>query len=382
VVGKIAPVFIMNIALIDNDLCTRKGSHFPNLALMKLSSYHKSIGDNVELINIDEMSGLFQSQYDKVYCAKVFSDTETPEYMQNKGVIFGGSGFFYDKAERLPNEIEHIMPDYNLYNSNVINKYVATNRHQYFNEFSIGFTTRGCIRRCSFCINKNEKIVHKHSDLTEFVDNSRPFIMLLDDNIVAYDKFEEIFEQLNATGKPFVYKQGMDFRLLDKRKMDIIFNSNYYSHSENQQKGARIFHFAFDNIADRIHIENNLNIYYTNKSYAFKVIFYVLTGFDRANRYDSNFFEKDYEDMLLRCEILFKYNAYPYLMFHENYKLSPYKRMYERLRTIINTPLKYTNKTILEALEQSEFTDLIDFLKLKYEWFLKLRFESRMLERS
>jgi hypothetical protein len=378
----LAPVFIMNIALIDNDLCTRKGTHFPNLALMKLSSYHKSIGDNVELINIDEMNGLFQSQYDKVYCAKVFSDTETPEYMQNKGIIFGGSGFYFDKAERLPYEIEHTMPDYNLYSKRVIDRYVGANRQQYFTKFSIGFTTRGCIRRCGFCINKNEKTVYKHSELSEFVDNSRPFIMLWDDNIVAYDKFEEIFEQLNATGKPFVYKQGMDFRLLDKRKMDIIFNSNYYSHSENQQKGARIFHFAFDNYADRKHIENNLNIYYTNKAYAFKVIFYVLTGFDRHNKYDSNFFEKDFEEMLLRCEILFKYNAYPYLMFHENYKLSPYKRMFERLRLILNSPLKYTNKTIYEAIEQSNYSDLIDFMKLKYEWFLKLRFESRMLARS
>jgi hypothetical protein len=372
----------MNIALIDNDLCTRKGSHFPNLALMKLSSYHKSIGDSVELINIDEMNGLFQSQYDKVYCAKVFSDTETPDYLQGKNIQFGGSGFFYDKAEKLPYEIEHSMPDYNLYTPQIINKYIATNRQQYFNEFSIGFTTRGCIRRCAFCINKNEKTVYKHSDLTEFVDSNKKFIMLLDDNIVAYDKFEEIFEQLNSTGKPFVYKQGMDFRLLDKRKMDVIFNSNYYSHSDNQAKGARIFHFAFDNYADRKHIENNLNIYYTNKAYAFKVFFYVLTGFDRANRYDNNFFEKDFEEMLLRCEILFKYNAYPYLMYHENIKKSPYYPMLNKLKRILNVPMNYTNKTMLEAMEQSNFTDLIDFMKLKYKWFLKLRFESRMLARS
>lgn len=349
---------------------------------MKLSSYHKSIGDNVELINIDEMSGLFQSQYDKVYCAKVFSDTETPEYIQNKGVVFGGSGFYFDKAERLPNEIEHIKPDYNLYSERVLSKYVATNRTQYFTDFSIGFTTRGCIRRCAFCINKNERTVYKHSELNEFVDADRPYIMMLDDNIVAYDKFEEIFEQLNNTGKPFVYKQGMDFRLLDKRKMDIIFNSNYYSHSENQAKGARIFHFAFDNYADRKHIENNLNIYYTNKQYAFKVIFYVLTGFDRINKYDANFFEKDFEEMLKRCEILFKYNAYPYLMFHDNYKLNPQKEHMIKLRQIINTPMKYTNKTILEALEQSKMVELIDFMKSKYEWFLKLRFESRMFARS
>lgn len=349
---------------------------------MKLSSYHKSIGDNVELINIDEMNGLFQSQYDKVYCAKVFSDTETPDYLQGKNIQFGGSGFYYDKAEKLPYEIEHIMPDYNLYTPRIINKYVATNRQQYFNDFSIGFTTRGCIRRCAFCINKNEKTVYKHSDLSEFVDSKKQFIMLLDDNIVAYDKFEEIFEQLNATGKPFVYKQGMDFRLLDKRKMDVIFNSNYYSSSKNQSKGARTFHFAFDNYADRNKIEENLDIYYKNKQYAFKVFFYVLTGFDRNGKYDNAFFDKDIFETLKRYEMLFKYSAYPYPMFHENYKKSPYKKHLEQMRAIFRSPMLYTNKTVLEAFEQSNYTDLINYLKANYDWFLKLRFESRMLARS
>lgn len=372
----------MNIALIDNDLCTRKGSHFPNLALMKLSSYHKSIGDSVGLINIDEMNGLFQSQYDKVYCAKVFSDTETPEYMHNKRVVFGGSGFFYDKAEKLPYEIEHIMPDYNLYTPRVINKYVATNRQQYFNDFSIGFTTRGCIRRCAFCINKNERTVYKHSELTEFVDPNKKFIMLLDDNIVAYDKFEEIFEQLNATGKPFVYKQGMDFRLLDKRKMDIIFNSNYYSVAKNQNKSSRIFHFAFDNYKDKDIIEKNLKIYYESKSYGFQVFFYVLIGFDRANKYDNEFFEKDFYEALKRIELLIKYNAYPYIMLHLDYKKSIYKDLIFDLKNGFRHPMFYTNKTILEALDQSKLYKLIDFIKSKHDWFLKLRFENRMLARS
>ena len=127
----------MKIGLIDNDLCTRKGNHFPNLALMKLSNYHKLNGDNVSLINIDEMSGLFQDEYDKVYCAKVFTNTETPNYLQNKGIIFGGTGFYFDKAESLPKNIEHTMPDYNLYNQQVLNRYVQSNRHQYFNNFSI-----------------------------------------------------------------------------------------------------------------------------------------------------------------------------------------------------------------------------------------------------
>ena len=47
-----------------------------------------------------------------------------------------------------------------------------------------------------------------------------------------------------------------------------------------------------------------------------------------------------------------------------------------------NSPLKYTNKTRYEEIEQSNYSDLMDFMKLKYDWFLKLRFESRMLARS
>lgn len=371
----------MKIGLIDNDLCTRKKSAFPNLALMKLSAYHKNIGDDVQLINITEFDNvLFTPDYDKVYCAKVFSDTPTPEYIYNKNIELGGSGFFYENAKKLPLEIEHIMPDYNLYNKNVIKKYVNKTREYYFTDFSIGFTTRGCIRRCPFCINKNEKSVYKHSDLNEFIDNDRPYIMLLDDNIIAYDQFEKTFEQLNKTGKPFVYKQGMDFRLLDKRKMDIIFNSNYFASGKVKTKGSRTFHFAFDNYSDKTKIEYNLNIYYSNKQYSFKVFFYVLTGYSRSGVYDVNFFNKDFYELLKRIELLFKYSAYPYIMMHENYKLSPLNKYIHSIKRLCNTPMFITNKTMRKALELSNEHELIEYLKTNYSWFLDLQFNSKMLK--
>lgn len=367
----------MKIALIDNDLCMRKNHNFPNLALMKISSYHKNNGDDVSLININEFDNcLFPPNYDKVYLAKVFSDTNTPSYIENKGIIKGGSGFYYDKAEKLAHKIEHFFPDYGLYNQKVLDKFIASNRQKYFLDYSIGFTTRGCIRRCSFCINKNERVVYRHSDLNEFVDEKRPFIMLLDDNIIAYDKFEEVFEQLNKTGKPFVYKQGMDFRLMDERKLDIVFNSNYLSTSKYKSKGMRVFHFAFDNYKDKNIIEKNLILYHRTKKYGCRLTFYVLTGFDRTNKYDKDFWETDLFELLKRIELLFKYQATAYIMKHENYKLSPFKKHIENLTKLCNYPAYVEKKTIKEALSQSELYETIEFLNVKFSWFLNTKLES------
>ncbi|HAT75977.1 MAG TPA: hypothetical protein DCS19_03815 [Flavobacterium sp.] len=367
----------MNIGLIDNDLCSTKKQHYPNLALMKLSSYHKNNGDNVKLIPIDEMNGLFQSQYDKVYCAKVFSDTETPEYLQNKGIIFGGSGFYFDKAEKLPYEIEHTMPDYNLYSDSVIKSVVPSNRISQFKDFSIGFTTRGCIRKCDFCINRNETKVYRHSNVSEFLDETRPFIMLWDDNIIAFKEYEKVFAELNETNKPFIFKQGMDFRLFNKHTMDIVFNSNYFSYGgKKQNKAFRIFHFAFDNIKDAKKIEENLILYHKNRSYACRIMFYVLIGFDRGMKYDNDFYKEDFESLLFRIKILFKYRASPYIMCHENYKKSPLLKHIEAIRKICNYPVYITGKTIRQALEMSNLTITIEYLNSNYEWFLSLKLDS------
>lgn len=101
----------MNIAIIDADLIGRKKHRFPNLACMKLSGYHKKLGDHVELLTDWQILGL-----DKVYVSKVFTDTEVPEeVLTAPNVQYGGTGFYYDKAPPLPDEVEHAFPDYHLY---------------------------------------------------------------------------------------------------------------------------------------------------------------------------------------------------------------------------------------------------------------------------
>lgn len=102
----------MKIGIIDADIIGKKKHRFPNLASMKLSSYHKSNNDNVTLLtSYDDIEN-----YDLVYVSKVFTDTPVDEKILSlPNVKYGGTGFFYDKAQPLPYEIEHTMPDYNLY---------------------------------------------------------------------------------------------------------------------------------------------------------------------------------------------------------------------------------------------------------------------------
>lgn len=104
---------ILNIGIIDADLIGAKKHRFPNLASMKISAYNKNLGNEVKLItSYDEDF----SQYDDIYLSKVFTATEVPRnVIELPNIHCGGTGFFYDKAPPLKDEIEHCMPDYHLY---------------------------------------------------------------------------------------------------------------------------------------------------------------------------------------------------------------------------------------------------------------------------
>ena len=102
----------MRIAIIDADLVGKKKHRFPNLVSMKLSGYYKELGNDVELkLDYEDLLS-----YDKVFISKVFTDTAIDESVLNlQNVEYGGTGFYFDKAPNLPNDVEHHMPDYHLY---------------------------------------------------------------------------------------------------------------------------------------------------------------------------------------------------------------------------------------------------------------------------
>ena len=333
----------MGIGIIDADLLFRKNHRFPNLACMKISSFYKANmgGQNVNLLTDYES---IQS-YDKVFISKVFTDTEVPEWVLNqKNVQYGGTGFFYDKADPLPPEIEHIMPDYNLYNSFVRNEIKSGKKQadfKFYTDYSIGFLTRGCFRHCDFCVNKNYNQSVAHSPLAEFYDSSRKKICFLDDNFLACRNWRRILEEVIAINKPFQFRQGLDERLLTDEKCKLLFNSKYDGD----------FTFAFDNVEDYDLIEQKLKLIrkHTDKH----MRFYVLCGFDRNGRYDLDFWKQDLFDTFKRIELLMRYKCYPYIMRFNMYENSPYRGTYITLARWCNQPGLFKRLSLVEFIEMN-----------------------------
>ncbi len=174
----------MRIALHDSEC----GSKYPNLALMKISAWHKSQGDSVEWFNQF-------SEYDKVYSSKVFTWTNESPYLP-KGTCKGGTG--YGLTYCLSNEIEHICPDYSLYNC----------------QQSYGFLTRGCPRKCKWCfVPEKEGSVVAHADITEFAIHNE--VILMDNNVLAHPHGINQIEKIIDLGLKVDFNQGLDARLID-----------------------------------------------------------------------------------------------------------------------------------------------------------------------
>lgn len=181
----------MKIGLIDVD-----GHNFPNLALMKLSAWHKAKGDTVEWY-----SGI--EYYDRVYMSKVFAFTpDEVRIIQADEVIKGGSGYkLFDQW--LPEDIEHICPDYSLY---------PTHKEAY------GFLTRGCVNKCSFCIvPRKEGAIRPHADISEFLDG-RKSAVLMDNNVIASNWGLSQIEKIISMKVKVDFNQGIDCRLIAKDK--------------------------------------------------------------------------------------------------------------------------------------------------------------------
>lgn len=319
----------MKVGIIDAEIIGKTKHRFPNLCSMKLSYYHRSIGDDVELLlSYDNLD-----QYDKVYISKVFTWTEVPEeVLEMENVEYGGTGFYYDKAPKLPCEIEHSIPDYHLYDEWVaqcIEGGTKESEFSYYLEYSIGYLTRGCFRGCHFCVNRNCKRAEAASPLSEFMDESRPKLCFLDDNFLSYPGWRELIEPVKATGKLFQFKQGLDERLLTKEKVHELASWRY--------DGEVIF--AFDNIEDKQLITSKLMLIRTEVPRWKKGLkFYVFCGCDKNEVYDEAFWRQDIENLFERIFILKTFGAIPYVMRFEKVYESEYSTFYATVAAWVNQP--------------------------------------------
>lgn len=245
--------------------------NFPNLALMKISAWHKQQGGQVEFV--------FPMQhYDKVYVSKVFGNeyTKMPNYHFNADeVIYGGTGFaitiengkevFHkDKDKNLPYEIEHIYPDYSLY-------------PELTKDTAYGFLTRGCPNNCSFCIvtPKEGRCSQKVADLSEFWRGQKN-IVLCDPNILACKDRIELLEQLRDSKAKIDFTQGLDARFVDEEMAILLKSIN-----------KKTVHFAFDFMKNEKQIIKGLKTYADIVGASSRDnIVYMLTNYDTTHEED------------------------------------------------------------------------------------------------
>lgn len=274
----------MKIGLIDVD-----SHNWPNLCLMKLSAYHKKIGDEVEWYD-------GRKKYDLVYMSRVFTDSYSKDFAGNvyaDQIIKGGTGYGLDN--RLPDEVEHIFPDYSLYPQ--------------FSDCAYGFLSRGCPRGCGFCIVGKKEGLRSVAvaDLSEFW-NGQKQIELLDANLFACKDWERLLLQLAESGAMVDFNQGLDIRLITPEKVDVL----------NRVK-IKMLHFAWDNPEDDLTGYFQLFLRYTKVKDKRKRRVYVLTNYNSTHEQDM------YRVLTLRGM-----GFDPYVMIYEKDTAPPETRRLQR----------------------------------------------------
>lgn len=266
----------MRIGLIDVD-----GHNFPNIALMKISAFHKTLHDIVEWYTPFE-------HYDIVYLSKVFSFSEDYKYpIYADEIVYGGTGYQIENNNGkecfrkygqifkkflstkntiiahsifLPDNIENIFPDYSIY-------------PMYTKDTAYGFLTRGCPRGCAFCHveAKEGKKSYKVANLSDFW-NGQKNIVLCDSNILACKDWKPLLQQLIDSKAYVDFNQGLDIRMMTDEKAEML-----------SQIKMKEIHFAWDRYEDKDIILPKLKLFseikYKGKNPDHSAIVYVLVNF-------------------------------------------------------------------------------------------------------
>lgn len=309
----------MKVGLIDVD-----GHNYPNMALMKISAWHKMLGDDVGWYD-----PLMSGEKDRVYLSKVFSFSSDFVWpIKSDEIIKGGTGyaiknkngkevFEKQKHKDLPDEIEHMMPDYGLYG---------------IKDTAYGFLSRGCPRNCDFChVGAKEGCKsRKVANLSEFWSGQKQ-IVICDPNLLACKDWEDMIGQLIESKAWVDINQGLDMRLMTDYTARMI-----------KKIKAKNLHFAWDKMDEYKKIVDKFRMFKEETGINYRKLgVYVLTGFDTT-----------LDEDLFRVYTLRDLGYSPYVMIYQKDKL-PKKHILRDLQRWVNNKIIFAKCKTFEEYKRA-----------------------------
>ena len=267
---------------------------YTNIAIEKIRMYYEEQNERV----VDYLP-LEHHLYDKIYCSSLFDFNDKSQIPDD--VICGGTGF--DLTTVLPDEIESMKPKLNM-----------------------GFTTRGCIRKCPFCVvPEKEGSIKVTGDIYDFWDGKSRSITILDNNILAVKKhFKNICRQIKKENLKVDFNQGLDHRLLTNDIADMLKSMRY-----------KFYRFSFDSLKNENSVRRTIDIL---DKYEIKwSMWYVLTGYDTTPAED-----------LMRLDLLKSHKQKAYVQRYQG-KTNPFLT---ELAGWVNKPQLFAKSTFSEYLDK------------------------------
>jgi hypothetical protein len=309
------------ILLVDVD------SKIPNLALMKISTHHKSLSDGVDIIRLGfdgyptkkKIKIVDGAGYDLVYASCIFTvNKDVFEIVNCDDIEVGGTGVCLDYD--LPNYIDDLSEDYGIYPDNNI---------------SYGFITRGCVRNCYFCfVPKKEGLITFYKNWQDIVKTNFKYTDFLDNNFLAYKEHRKILQELIDNRIRFKFNSGLDIRFLTEENAKLLSLCNYVGE----------FIFAFDDKKDDEIITNKFNLFkkFVPRDWGTKFDIYCNPAMPL-------------KDIVYRIEWCRSNKALPYIMRDKTCWDSQYNTFYIDLAAYCNQPGIFKKMNFEQFLNKRHF---------------------------
>lgn len=230
----------------------KHGKIFPNLALMKISAWHKAQGDTVEW-------WVPVLHYDRIYSSKVFDFTPINPYLPDDA-IRGGTGYReIPISQELPPEIDAMYPDYSIYPDC---------------DYAIGYLTRGCPNHCRWCVvPRKEGQIRSYRSWQDIVRHDTDKLVLMDNNILACEHGVKQLGDLIGSGYRIDLNQGMDARLVTDDIADIL----------SRLKWIRFIRFSCDQKSQIEPIRRTIELLGRHGVKPYRIFIYLLVTADIAD---------------------------------------------------------------------------------------------------